>query len=257
MKTLHPKILELKKNAKPIEYSRSAVNTKGDLVDFRIAVDEKEERVVKGYLIVWGVVDTYRTVFVKGCCAKSINERGPESDAKQKILFHWFHKYDEPIGQFRVLKEDNYGLYFEAVVDEIPLGDRCLTQVNSGTINQFSIGFYYIWDKIVWDEETEVSRLLEIDLFEGSAVSRGSNAETFALRSPEDLEAAKEQLTDDINEFIRTLPKTKRLELREILHRQITLAKAEPGNLEPLHAERKPGKENVSSSGLSKLQFNF
>lgn len=251
-KTLHPKIAALKRSAKPVEHSRAAVDTDGNLVDFKLEADE--DRVIKGYLIVWGVVDTYRTVFVKGCCAKSIKERGPDSLSKQKILFHWFHKYDEPIGQFRVLLEDDYGLYFEAVVDDIPLGDRCLTQVRSGTINQFSIGFYYIWDKIVWDDEMEVSRLLEIDLFEGSAVGRGSNAETYALRSAESWEVEKDLADEDLNDFIKSIPKSKQLELREILARQISLIKLEP-TVESLKDINKPG--GPSDLSLSALEFQF
>ena len=76
MQTLHPKIKELQKRvgASPLHYS----NVK---VEQRAAVTSPDSRLIKAYHAVWGVPDDYGTVAVRGCCAKSIQERGPQSVA--------------------------------------------------------------------------------------------------------------------------------------------------------------------------------
>ena len=81
---------------------------------------------------------------IKGCFSKSIQERGIESSANDKIIFLWMHKMDEPIGKITKLVEDDKGLYFEAEIDKIQLGDRAINQLESGTLNQFSIGYSYV-----------------------------------------------------------------------------------------------------------------
>jgi len=238
MVIVHPKIKALKQRAKPITYSTMAVREDGTLVDAKTSV---EERTVRGYLIVWGVVDSYGTMFMKGCCAKSIRERGPESDSKYKIVMLWQHRMDEPIGQFTVLKEDDYGLYFEAVLDdpdEVPTAKRALAQINSGTVNNLSVGFDYVWDKMEYDENLDCILLKEIELYEGSPVTLGSIEETYFIRSAGDAEAAREALNEETEDFIRSIPRSKQLELRQLIYRHISLAEAKPDELQkrrPLH----------------------
>lgn len=223
MTQVHKKIQELKLRAAPV----TTIEGYRNAVDLKISATV-EDRIVKGYLIVWGVKDTYDTVFVKGCCARSIRERGPESDAKQKIAHLWQHECDNPTGRFTVLREDGYGLYFEAELDEIPIGDRELKQIRSGTLNQFSVGFNYIWDMMEFDEDTESIMLYEIELMEGSVVTFGSNDQTHAVRSPEQLMNDKEELMDHTEEFIRSLPRGKQLELRQLIKRHYALASLKP-----------------------------
>lgn len=232
---LHPKIKELKQRAMPVNESSLSVDAKGELID---------DRRIKGYLVVWGVRDDHGTVFLKGCCAKSIKERGPESNSKYRIKFLWQHRQDDPLCNFDVLKEDDYGLYFEAVPDDVPNGDRAVRQVKSGTLNQFSIGFDYVWDKTEWDDNLDAIVLKEIDLFEGSVVTIPSNMETYAVRSMEQYENENELLQDDTEDFIKSLPRAKQLEARQLIARQISLARIEPqalrqsalGSREPVEA---------------------
>src|SRR5688572_8414152 len=81
MSNLHPKIKELKQRSAPITYSEvMSVSSEGLTV---------EDNKIKGYLIAWGVRDTYGTKFIKGCCAKSLNERGPGTQSKYKITLLW------------------------------------------------------------------------------------------------------------------------------------------------------------------------
>lgn len=243
-KTLHPKIQALRHSAGPIQFSDWSVDAQGKLVDLKVRADEgsDDSRIIKGYLCVWNVVDRHRTIWIRGCFAKSIRERGPASGAKQKIIMLWQHRTDEPIGQFRKLEEDEYGLYFEAELDPIPTADRALIQVRSGTINQFSFGFDYVWDKMEWDDQLEAVRVFEAELFEGSPVSFASIKDTHAIRSAEQYGAAKEQLIEDTDFFIKSIPRSQQLELRNLIQRHVTLAKLEPGegDQNPLKKRSKP-----------------
>lgn len=249
---LHPKIKELKQRSKPITYSSLIVRADGTMVDTKTTVDDLT---VKGYLIVWGVRDTYGTIFLKGCCAKSIAERGPQSSSKYKITMLWQHRQDDPIGQFTVLKEDDYGLYFEATLDDpeaVPSAKRAASQIKSGTVNQLSVGFDYVWDKMEYDEKSDAILLKEIDLFEGSPVTIASNNETYFIRSAADLEAAQEQLHDETEDYIRSIPRSKQLELRQLISRHISLATTEPDDPRTRSLDKdKPVKDGIDYEYLS------
>ena len=98
---------------------------------------DSESRTISGYAAVFGNRDKVGDVLLKGCFSKSIQERGPQSSANDKILLLWMHDMSEPIGAITELREDEKGLYFEARVDEIDIGDRAIKQLESGTLNQF------------------------------------------------------------------------------------------------------------------------
>jgi HK97 family phage prohead protease len=253
MKQLHSKVKQLQLRANPVNYSGTYVDANGILqvVDLQIETSESD-RVIKGYLSVWGVRDTYGTIFVKGCFAKSIRERGPDSASKQKIAHLWQHDCCEPTGRFTVLKEDKYGLYFEAELDDIEIGERELKQVRSGTLNQFSVGFNYIWDKVEYDEKTDSLMLLEVDLMEGSVVTLGSCDETYAFRSVDQLETDKQILIEDTEYFIKGLPRQKQLELRQLITRHNSLSKIiKPDELDQLRTLKikKPNESTVEIGG--------
>jgi HK97 family phage prohead protease len=252
------RILDFKLRARPINLSNVGVDANGDLADLKIRAVEGEERVIKGYLCVWNLIDRHKTIWVRGCFAKSIRERGVDSGAKQKIILLWMHKQDDPIGQFRSLIEDDYGLYFEAVLDDVPSAIRAITQINSGTINQFSFGFDYIWDKVEWDENLDGLRILEAELFEGSVVSFGSQKETFAIRSIQDLENEKQLADDDLDDFLKSVPKARRLELRSIITRQISLAAIKPDDLleNPLKKDVEPEQGSFNFRALNQIFTN-
>lgn len=226
-KQLHPKIQELKQRAAPITYSNVVVNASGKLATE--GEDLLDKRQVEGYLFVWGLVDSHGTKFIKGCCSKSIQERGPNSDAKYKITFQWQHDGTDPLGLFEELTEDDYGLYFRTKpLDDVPNADRTIKQVRSGTINQFSGGFNFIWDKMEWDATDDSLVCYEIDLMEGSVVTRASMSETYAIRSADNMEQAQSELADDTEDFIKSIPRKQQLELRQLFARHKTLTDNKP-----------------------------
>ena len=219
----HPKIKSLRESALPITYSTLMVRADGKLTT--------EDRIIRGYAAVWGVIDSYRTYWIRGAFAKSIQDRGPDSQSKYKIVMLWQHDRRDPIGRITVLREDDYGLYFEAEIDEVPSGDRALKQVRSGTINQFSFGFDYVWDKLDYNEELDAIGVREVELFEISPVTMGANPETFAYRSPEQHAALLEELNSETEDFIRSIPRQQQLELRQLIARHISLRTEKPQEL--------------------------
>lgn len=238
--------------------SGSFIDAEGNLhmLDLKLSVVSEDERIVEGYMAVFGVKDICGETCVKGCFKKSIRERGPDSESKYKIVMLWQHILSEPIGQFLELKEDNYGLYFKAKLDPIPTADRCLVQIKSGTINQFSFGYEYVWDKVRYDEATDSIMLLEVELYEGSAVTIGCNMETYAIKSAEDVVTAKENLDFETEDFLKTLPRVKQLELRQLITKHISLASIEPKRAKLKSLKAKQADQGLVEIGGYKLNVN-
>lgn len=75
---------------------------------------------------------------------RSLVARGPQSSANAKIAFCYQHDLRQPLGRFTSLVVENSNLKAEAVFDDIPLVKNVvIPQVNSGTLNNTSIGYRY------------------------------------------------------------------------------------------------------------------
>lgn len=186
-----------------------------------------ESRTISGYAAIFGNVDKVRDVLVKGCFAKSIQDRGPESTANDKIIMLWQHDRKEPIGKITVLKEDDRGLYFEAVIDDVERGNQTLKQLESGTLNQFSIGYSYVWDNCEYDGERDVLIVKEVILYEISVVSIGCNAETeyLGLKTEEN---PYNELKAEIESVCKGLSISKKEEVQTIISKALSLVKFKP-----------------------------
>ncbi len=89
-------------------------------------------------------VDSDHDMILPSAYNKSIEARGPESNANAKIAFCYQHDLKVPIGRFKSLTPTNDNLQAVAEFDAIPLvKDTIIPQVNSGTLNNTSIGFRY------------------------------------------------------------------------------------------------------------------
>ena len=186
-------------------------------------------RKVSGYLAAFGNIDLDGDILVKGCFAKSLQEHGPGSPSPQKIAYLYQHEIDEPLGRFTVLTEDDKGLYFEAEIDATQCGDDTLTQYLSGTLNQHSIGFKYIWDKLDFDDTKNAFIVKEVQLFEGSVVTIGSNENTpFTGFKSLQLESERVKMLAEVEKILRSMPAEKAYPLRKIITKYISLADQEP-----------------------------
>ena len=219
-----------KKDSKPVQYKSLFVKEP--------SVSEDGRR-VSGYLAVFGVKDSDDDILIKGCFAKSITDRGPDSKTNRKIAFLWQHNMKEPLGRIVELKEDDYGLYFEAEIDDFELGNRALAQLKSGTLNQFSIGYQYVWDKVEYDENLDAFIIKEVILFEGSVVTMGANEWTyFGGMKAEAIEDRRLELVKETESFIKSLPADEQYNARQIISKHIALATVQPGK--PLRKDDEP-----------------
>jgi Escherichia/Staphylococcus phage prohead protease len=234
---------------KPIHYKSAPV------VD--VVIDESS-RVIKFYAAVWGNIDDAQDILVKGCCSRSLQARGPASTTNRKIKFLYQHDTKMPLGLPSELKEDDHGLYCECPVDEIPKGDDVLVQLKSGTLNQFSIGYNYVWDKCEWTEVTDpengqkVYALVckEIELFEVSVVTFGCNEETeFIGMKDSQVKSHRNQLQRDTEALLKLLPVDQELQFRQLISKHIALAQLDPAQ-KPLEQTDPPNK-SVNFKSLS------
>lgn len=179
-----------------------------------------ESRKISGYASVFGVKDLDGDIILRGAFAKSIADRGPDSNSNYKITLLWQHEQNNPIGRITVLREDEKGLYFEAELDEIEVADRALKQLESGTINQFSIGFSYVSDALEYSEEAEAWYVNEVKLYEISVVTIGANQETeyLGLKSFGTTEENGDSLAADIEQVCKGLPIAK----QELIQRLVS-----------------------------------
>lgn len=148
--------------------------TKADIMD-----DDKH--VIRVKFASFGNKDSAGDILVKGCFAKSINERGPQSDTNRKIAFLWQHDMYDPIGKVLEIEELDDGAYATVQLsnfDAVPNAKRAWYQLNDGDINQFSFGFQYMWDKMEYIEEEDAFLVKEVVLHEISVVTLGCNEQT-------------------------------------------------------------------------------
>ena len=187
-------------------------------------------RTVSGYLAAFDNKDSDGDVLLKGCFKRSIDTRGPNSTTARKIAYLYQHDMTKPIGKFTTLIEDDKGLYFEAQLDDIDLSDDVLTQYMSGTLNQHSIGFRYIWDKVKWDEASQSYLIAEVDLFEGSVVTLGANENTpFTGLKSDNIPDIQLRLNRETEKLIKSIEDPeKQYQIRQLITKHIALTESYP-----------------------------
>lgn len=113
--------------------------------DYKIKSDgsvqdvDLKKRIVTGYASKFGNIDLHNDMIVPGAFKKTLKERGV--DGNNSIWFLHNHKTENPLGKPRVLKEDSFGLYFEAPIVDTTIGSDVLKLYEEGLINEHSIGF--------------------------------------------------------------------------------------------------------------------
>lgn len=132
---------------------------------------------VSGYFSKFGNMDRDRDVIMQGAFAKTIQERGPKS-SKPEIAYLLQHDSWKPLGKLLELKEDSYGLYFEAQISDTTYGKDTLKLYRDGVLNQHSIGFQIVKGNEVIEDEREYYQINEVKLWEGSVVTWGANPDT-------------------------------------------------------------------------------
>lgn len=253
---LHPKIQALRNNVGSSPIHRFFPN-KEALAAVRAPAPKKpvnDSREIEQYFAIFGVPDDWGTVPVAGCFKKSLQERGPQSKGNFKIPVLWQHKQDDPLCIPTILEEDEIGLRGVYSPDPVPSGDRCVIQVRSGTVNNGSYGFNYMWDKMEYVEKTGLILIHELECYEVSPVTIGSQKETFAKRNA-DGTYSDEFLIDETEDLLKQIPRKFHLEIRSLIDRHISLAQTQP--LEQRRKALDTGKPTKDGMNLEFLIDNF
>lgn len=166
-----------------IEARRAAVAhaARKEFTVSRADVVDAERHIIRVKFASFGNKDSAGDILIRGCFAKSIQERGPASATNRKIAFLWQHDRTDPIGRVCSIEEQEDGAYADIALsnfDAVPNARRAWVQLEDGDINQFSFGFSYVWDKVEYDEEQDAYIVKEVVLHEISVVTLGANEET-------------------------------------------------------------------------------
>ncbi len=175
---------------------------------------DAEKRTVEFIANTYFFIDSDQDMLVSGCSAKSINDRGPESNAVAKIKHQSDHVLNTKnvVGRFDLIEERNIDgkdvLYCESHIPSTSKGNDDLINYQEGLYDNHSIGFRYknivmavkdstdenerrTWDeyypKALNPEKADEFGFFwvvkEIELFEISVVSYGANELTPTIGS--------------------------------------------------------------------------
>jgi len=205
---------------------------------------DEGSRKVALYLSRFDVMDSDNDIIRRGAFTKSIQERGPMAASNRKIAFLRYHNWEMPIGKFTELSEDNNGLFAVAQLGNSTLGNDALADYKDSIINEHSIGFKYVKDKIKFIEDATLEmggfyEINEVNLFEGSAVTFGANEFTpvVEVAKSEGRIETLDKLGLEINTVLKALRNGQgsddrlynlEMKLKYLNGQLLTLAKAEP-----------------------------
>ena len=172
---------------------------------------DDEKREVAIYLSKFDKVDSDNDMIVKGAFKKSIREHGPDSKSNRKIQFLRYHDWEKPIGKFLTMQEDELGLFAVAKLSTSTLGEDAYKDYAEGIIREHSIGFQYIPDKMRYVEDKATGAgynlIKEVKLWEGSAVTFGSNDDTNVVEvmKSENKKNYISQINAELNTVLKSL----------------------------------------------------
>ena len=103
---------------------------------------------IEAVVLAYNVVDDYNTRFRPGCFAESLEGRLPR--------ICWAHRWDEPLGRWVDYRDTSTELTLIGELDDfdaVPRARQAAAQLQSGTIDQFSVGFLRLADEAVDPED--------------------------------------------------------------------------------------------------------
>ena len=203
-----------------------------------------DKREVAIYLSKFDHIDSDNDMIRKGAFKKSLKERGVNALGNRKIQFLRHHDWTKQIGTFVKLEEDDYGLFAVGKLGTSTMGEDAWRDYKEGIIREHSIGYQLISDKVKWIKDASMPNggynlINEVVLFEGSAVTFGSNEMTnvIGVVKGQDKEDCINRVSDELNHVIAAISNGKgsderlySLEMKaKYLSSQLTLlAKAQP-----------------------------
>lgn len=162
------------RNIKKIEFKATGES----FIELAVKDVDLKTGVVCGYFAAFNNIDNGYDRILKGAFKKTIQERGPNGTKQIKHIKQ--HDQNLPIGYINILKEDEFGLYFESKMSATELGQDVLLQYHEKIYNEHSIGYRVMKEARVEDSNSNFIcwDLSEIKLWEGSTVLWGMNDNT-------------------------------------------------------------------------------
>lgn len=209
-------------------------------------------REVAIYLAKFNNLDSDNDIIRPGAFKKSLQERGVNSSSNRKIAFLRFHDWEKPIGTFKRLEEDSIGLFAVGKLGNSSLGNDALNDYKDGIIREHSIGFKYLQDKIRFIETDNQGggyfEVLEVALYEGSAVTFGANDETNVVEvaKSEDKDEKIDKIGAEIDIVVKAILNGQgtddrlyslEMKLKYLNAQLLTLAKIDPFNKQSIKGE--------------------
>ncbi|AOY00109.1 HK97 family phage prohead protease [Jeongeupia sp. USM3] len=143
-----------------------------DHLDFGIEIKAvREDGFFSGYGSVFDVVDSYWEKVAPGAFADSLKQH----DAKGSMpAMLWQHRSGEPIGRYKLMREDSVGLYLEGqLAIKTARGAEAYELLQMKAISGLSIGFVTREDSV--DKVSGIRTLSKLDLWEVSLVTFPAN----------------------------------------------------------------------------------
>lgn len=143
--------------------------------DVKVKASDTEEGAISGYASVFGNVDSYGDIVVKGAFAKFLSKM---AETGKVIPVFYGHNMEDPkanIGRVTELHEDEHGLFFRAKLDLSggTYGRVVYEQLKDGRLDSLSFG-YSVIDAKMADKGYELN---ELELYEISVVPIPANRE--------------------------------------------------------------------------------
>jgi len=127
-----------------------------------------DQGVFTGYASVFGITDQVKDRVQKGAFKKSLQNHR-EQNINPPLL--WQHDVHEPIGAWREIYEDEYGLFVrgELFIEDIPKAKQAYKLLSEGAVSGLSIGFKTRQSEL--NPRTGERVLTQLDLLEISVVT--------------------------------------------------------------------------------------
>ncbi|WP_137843853.1 HK97 family phage prohead protease [Microbacterium sp. 2FI] len=174
--------------------------TKTLAVEVKAVGDEDSGR-FQAYFSVFGNVDSYGDMVVKGAFADDLDRWGPKGSG---IPIYWRHRMDDPmlnLGASLEVAEDDFGALVDGQLDlENSYAAYTYKLMREGRVRQMSFAYDIV--EAGWVEKTEDGKtvsyyeLRKLKIHEISIVPVGANQETEILAVKSAQEAARAALTD-------------------------------------------------------------
>jgi len=151
----------------------------------------KDDGTITGYASVFGEIDSYRDVVVKGAFNRSLDNRY-RAKGRPGVPMLDQHDTRTPVGLWPIdsIAEDDHGLLVVGKVNmDVQRGRENHSLAKQGALSGLSIGYTTTLDE--WDEAGQVRILREVDLWEISMVTfpAGDSARLTSVKSISGLES--------------------------------------------------------------------